>query len=160
MDLKEFWARAQQERERQENTERVVNRIVSEKKLPKIVDLAIEASPAFKSEKIRARISHALKVLAVTSNPRELQNALFESKSYREDRFGSPWELPVFVAQGIVLDLLEGRDVDEPTASDVRDSRTIYNTVLTYIPSGSDMREFDTLKYQWLEKLIANHPEL
>ena len=157
---KDFWAQARLEKERKENTVKVVKRIVREQRLPTIVDLAVEASPAFKSDKLKERIADALKVLAVTHDPHELQEALFESKAYREEKFGSPWELPVFIAQGIVLDLLAGRDIDKPTASDVRNSVTIYNTVLKYIPSGSDMKEFDTLKYRWLEKMIARHPEL
>lgn len=137
-----------------------VKYIIDAGRLPKIVDLAIEASPAFKDEKIRKRIKYAINVLKVTSRPKELQEALFASKEYRKAKFGSEWELPVRVAQGIVLDLLEGRSVLYPRAEDIRSSKLFYETVLTYIPDGMDMDEFEKVKHSWVEELIECHPEL
>ncbi len=137
-----------------------VKYIVEAGRLPKIVDLAIECSPAFKSEEIRNRIKKALDVLKVTSSPKELQEALFASKEFRKAKFGCEWELPVFVAQGIVLDLLEGRSVLYPRAEDIRNSKLFFNTVLTYIPEGMTMDEFERVKHSWVEELIANHFEL
>lgn len=137
-----------------------VKQIIKEQRLPKIVDLAIECSPAFKDEKILCRVKDALKVLAVTSSPKVLQEALFASKGYRKQMFGTEWELPVFVAKGLVLDLLEGREVFSPRAEDIRGSRLFFNTVLKYIPEGMDMDEFEKVKHSWVEKLIECHPEL
>lgn len=137
-----------------------VKYIVEAGRLPKIVDLMIEASPAFKSEESRNRIKAALNVLRVTSSPKELQEALFASKEYRKAKFGCEWELPVRVAQGIVLDLLEGRSVLYPRAEDIRNSRLFFETVLTYIPEGMTMDEFEKTKHSWVEELIANHFEL
>ena len=137
-----------------------IKKMLNEQKLPKIVDLAIECSPAFKDEKILCRIKDALKVLAVTSSPKMLQEALFASKGYRQQMFGTEWELSVFVAQGLVLDLLEGRKLFYPRAEDIRGSQLFFNTVLKYIPEGMDMDEFEKVKHSWVEELIECHPEL
>lgn len=137
-----------------------VKYIIDAGRLPKIVDLAIEASPAFESAVIKRRIKQALNVLKVTTSPKELQEALFASKEFRKARFGSEWELPVRVAQGIVLDLLDGRSVLYPRAEDIRESQLFFNTVLTYIPEGMTMDEFERVKHSWVDELIANHFEL
>ena len=64
------------------------------------------------------------------------------------------------VAQGIVLDLLEGRSVLYPKAEDIRNSKLFFETVLTYIPDGMEMDEFEKVKHSWVDELLANHPEL
>ena len=137
-----------------------VKYIIEAGRLPKIVDLAMECSPAFESEEIRNRVRKALDVLKITTRPKELQEALFASKEFRKAKFGSEWELSVRVAQGIVLDLLEGRSVLYPRAEDIRNSRLFYETVLTYIPDGMTMDEFEKVKHTWVEDLISSHFEL
>lgn len=133
-------------------------KIRMERRLPKIVELAVEASPAFQSKEIRERIGFAVNVLDEMTDPELLYRAMFWSKSEREQRFGCKWELPVRVAYGIVSDLEAGRDVWNPSSEDIRKSAVFAHTVREYIPEEM-VAERDKLfkPERWIEELIEHH---
>ena len=126
--------------------------IIQSKKLPKIVMLLSEIYPDFAEENISKRITESLNVinkvsylmldgfhvavidslLDITCGHGGSFGSNFCSRFYplcnkdtREDFWGTRWELPCFITAGLLEDFMNGVDVDNPTAEDLKKSKVI-----------------------------------
>jgi len=126
--------------------------ILQSKELPKIVALLSEIYPDFRAENISERITESMNVinkvshlmldgfhisviasiLDITCGHGGNFGGLFCSRFYplcdkgtREDFWGTRWELPCFVVAGLLEDLMNDVDIDNPTAEDLKKSKVI-----------------------------------
>lgn len=153
-----FLAKSQEQERKEKLLSDGINLITSKKQLPKLVELAVECSPAFQGAEIRKRIEHAVEVLEKETEPDSLWEATFWEPSKRERVFGTRWELPIRVAWGIVVDLNNGHDVFNPSEEDVRSSKLFDVTVRTYMPEGISPHVFNNgLPECWIKELIERH---
>ena len=152
-----FLARCQEQERKKRAVNEAIDRIIATRRLPKLVGLAIDCSPAFKSTEIQVRIAYAIRVLEAQRDPGELWKATLWDQKTREQVFGIKWELPVRVAWGIVVDLKNGRDVFDPSADDIRRSDLFAVTVKNYIPDGEDHHGFEKVAQGWIDSLIERH---
>lgn len=122
-----------------ENAIKKINEMVAENRLPKIVKLMHQMYADLDGE----RIASTLKVLSVTQDIDELTRATqgYMSRKERLMRYGCEWELPCFIAKGLIYDLCAGIDVDNPTREDLQNSE-VFRVAITYQYPKSDVKKF------------------
>ena len=135
-----------------------IQRIMREQKLPKLAVLVAECSPAFNSKKMKRRIEYAVRVLEVEQNLKVLWQAISWTQHCRKAMFGTHYDLPVRFAWGILRDLQDGRDIFNPSAEDIRNSKLLEVTVKEYVPVNITLDDFNHHLFEyWVESLIENH---
>ena len=133
-------------------TQRLVQMSIM-KELPKIVALLPAIHEGFKPEEIQQRISETLGVIKkvahlmldgfhirIVRNILEISTGhgsvfgdefqhrfdpLFNDKDCREGFWETRWELPCFIAEGLLDDLMGGINIEAPTAEDLQKSKVI-----------------------------------
>lgn len=121
------------------NAVKKIKEMVAENRLPKIVKLMHQMYPNLDGE----LIDSTLKVLYVTQNIDELTRATqgYMSRQERSVRYGCEWELPYFIARGLVYDLCAGIDVDNPTREDLQNSE-VFRVAIIYQCPKSKVKKF------------------
>ena len=123
------------------------------KELPKMVALLPDIYSEFQPEEIQQRISETLNVinkvahlmldgfhLKVIEDILEISTGhgtgfgidfqlrfepLFHDKDCREDFYGTRWQLPCYITEELLKDLMSGVNIDAPTAEDLKRSKVI-----------------------------------
>ena len=117
---------------------------IAHQKLPKMVWLIQEAVPALKEERIAETqkvllaasmnglsVSFSLELMKLSVGETyefdRLQNYVghnLDTKQGRQELWGTEWELPVRLASGIIRDIRDGINLEQPTRKDLKKSKT------------------------------------
>jgi len=131
-----------------------VKAIIKGNELPKLVQLLPEVCPELQPEvinetlRVLTKVSSLLKdkfhvaiinsILDITNGHSGGFGVVFDSrfqplcdKDTREDFWGTRWELPCYITKGLLIDLMNGIDVNNPSSEDLKKSEVFHQVSLS-----------------------------